>query len=240
MTLALLILLPAANGYRRKEEALVSRISPKILRFHVLANSDSPQDQELKLQVRDLLLDEIRKGGASDSKEQVSRYILENKNELEQKAERYMADCGFPYEADIRFEQSLFPEKTYGDMTFPAGRYDAVRVLLGEGKGQNFWCVLYPSLCYLDSTCSVVPDTSKTQLKSLLSEEDFSSLVRAGRPSFTYPAAKITGDTASDAKTSKTAISTSDSSDCKEKGQESESLPRVKIRLGLSRLFTKR
>ena len=157
MTLALMVFLTAMNGLRRKDEALASRIAPKVLRFHVLANSDSPEDQALKLEIKDLLLDTIRQGLGSEpeqdagdpppegpgpeagdglTKDQTASYILEHKAFLEKTAEAYMESCGFSYGADIRLERCLFPEKTYGDMTFPAGTYDAVRVLLGEGRGK--------------------------------------------------------------------------------------------------------
>lgn len=185
VTLWLMIFLTVMNGLRRKEEALAQRIAPEILRFHVLANSDSPEDQALKLEVKDLLLKEIREGmdpRAAESKEQVCSYIEANKAALEQEAALYMKARGFSYTADIRLEQCEFPEKTYGDMTFPAGTYDAVRVLLGNGKGKNFWCVLYPSLCYLDSTHAVVPDSSRDQLMALLSEDDFAALIKARHP----------------------------------------------------------
>lgn len=84
-----------------------------------------------------------------------------------------MESRGFSYGADIRLEQCLFPEKTYGDMTFPAGTYDAVRVLLGEGKGKNFWWRPLSSLCYVDSTHAVMPEDSRDQLKALASRGRF-------------------------------------------------------------------
>ena len=124
MTLALMVFLTAMNGLRRKEEALASRIAPKVLRFHVLANSDSPEDQALKLEVKDLLLDTIRQGlgsetaqgpeqdagnpqpegsgteaGDSLTKDQTASYILEHKAFLEETAEAYMESRGFSYGA---------------------------------------------------------------------------------------------------------------------------------------------
>lgn len=192
--LILMAFLIAMSGIRKKEESLASRIAPDILRFHVLANSDSPEDQALKLEVKDFLLEEIRDGvraagGNSAStasefltKSHIEQYICDNKTTLESAAKTYMTDRGFPYTAEIRLETCEFPAKTYGDMTFPAGTYDAVRVVLGDGAGQNFWCVLYPSLCYLDSTHAVVPDESKETLKSLLAEDDFEALLTARRP----------------------------------------------------------
>ena len=84
------------SGVRRQEEALAARIAPAVLRFHVLANSDSPEDQAIKLQVKDLLLKEIREGAgdAAQNKEELCRYISENRHELETAAENYMAECG--------------------------------------------------------------------------------------------------------------------------------------------------
>ena len=182
LTLGLLIFLLARSGLRRKEEALASRIAPEILRFHVLANSDSSADQALKLEVKDFILEKLQTGLTEEeaaSKEAISRNVTTHKAALETAAERYIKEQGFDYEVRIELEQCLFPEKTYGDMTFPAGTYDAVRVLIGQGKGKNFWCVLYPSLCYLDSTYAVVPNSSKSQLSALLSEDDFRALLNA-------------------------------------------------------------
>lgn len=186
--LILILFLLVMSGLRRKDEDLAARIAPEILRFHVLANSDSPEDQALKLEVKDLLLETIRIGLSKAHPElkesdftraQILTHVLDHRSELEQTAVTWIAEHGYSYPVDIRFESCHFPEKTYGDMTFPAGTYDAVRVLIGEGKGQNFWCVLYPALCYMDSTYAIVPDASKTTLKSLISEDDFLALMTA-------------------------------------------------------------
>ena len=170
------------SGVLSQEEALAAWIAPAVLRFHVLANSDSPEDQTIKLQVKDLLLKEIREGAgdAAQNKEELCRYISKNRHELETAAENYMAECGVSYSARIRLETCEFPMRTYGDLTFPAGTYDAVRVLLGNGEGKNFWCVLYPSLCYTDSIHAEMPEDSKEQLQALLPEEDFEALLTAG------------------------------------------------------------
>ena len=184
MVLALILtaFLLAMNGIRRNDEALASRIAPEILRFHVLANSNSAEDQALKLAVKDLLLEEIRAGVDSRSdKDMVEQYVLDNKSTLERIAEEFIAECGFDYPAKIALETCEFPQKTYGDMTFPAGTYEAVRVIIGDGGGENFWCVLYPSLCYLDSTYAIVPDDSRETLKALLPEDDFHALLTSNK-----------------------------------------------------------
>lgn len=236
--LVLMAFLLAMAGVRRQEGNLAARIAPEILRFHVLANSDSAEDQALKLEVKDLLLEEIQSGLATDdaisgglavtagsptgtpalTRADVETYIRENHAQLESAAETYMLTRGFDYSADIRLETCEFPEKTYGDMTFPAGTYDAVRVILGDGAGQNFWCVLYPSLCYMDSTHAVVPDSSKELLQTLISEDDFQSLLCA-RKGTGYAAREATRD----ASTQKT--------------EQDSLLPRIQIRFKLLELL---
>lgn len=129
-------------------------IAPKILRFHVLANSDSAKDQALKLRVKDLLLEKIRDGAAADQiagKEELKAYILSESSTLEAAAEDFIHSFGYDYGVHVGIETCRFPVRTYGDMTFPAGMYEAVRVTIGNGAGHNFWCILYPSLCYTDS-----------------------------------------------------------------------------------------
>ena len=206
LLLILMAFLLAMNGLRRRDEALAAKLAPEVLRFHVLANSDSANDQTLKLAVKDYLLEEIRSGLVSITetesadkwnhiaksapisqtttlltKDMVTSYVLDNKSVLETKAESFVKSCGFGYPVEIRLETCEFPVRTYGDMTFPAGLYDAVRVLIGDGAGKNFWCVLYPSLCYLDSSYAIVPDESKSILQAVLPEDDFQALLSARR-----------------------------------------------------------
>ncbi|MFR1833924.1 MAG: stage II sporulation protein R [Lachnospiraceae bacterium] len=161
---------------------LSQRIREQVLRFHVIANSNCRDDQDLKLEVRSFLLDKIalglseESGGAGSSKEQTASYVYLHKEELERAADDFIRSRGFSYSTNIELGVSHFPSKVYGDMLFPAGDYDAVRVILGKGKGRNWWCVLYPSLCFVSDTAAVVPDSSKEQLAGVLTEEDYQSL----------------------------------------------------------------
>ena len=171
-------LLTLSDG-RQKDEALAARIAPEILRFHVLANSDSSEDQNLKLKVRTMLLNSIYEDlGENASLEETKSYVLSHRNSLEKKAEHYMTKLGYDYPAHMELTNCYFPTKTYGDMVFPCGNYEAVRVKIGEGKGRNWWCVLYPPLCFTDSSYAVVPDTSKAILKSSMDESDYKSISR--------------------------------------------------------------
>lgn len=196
--LSLTVFLMILSKSRAQGMALAERIAPQILRFHVLANSDSPEDQALKLEVRDLLLNELsgaEYGSSSATKREISGYILTNRSDLEAQAETFIASRGFDYKVSIRLEQCEFPDRTYGDLSFPAGTYDAVRVLIGEGAGKNYWCVLYPSLCYLDSTHAVVTEDSKEQLRAVIPEDDFLALLSARRLEAKQKAADSSGST---------------------------------------------
>lgn len=162
---------------REKEERVAEALAPQVLRFHVLADSDAPEDQALKLQVRDLLLEEIRRGVPSCSeKSQIQRYIEDHESELEQTVNTFIKKQGFSCTADIRLEQAYFPTRVYGDLTFPCGVYDAVRVVIGSGNGHNWWCVLYPSLCFTSESFAVMPPDSEEELSGLLDESLFEEL----------------------------------------------------------------
>lgn len=177
ITCLLLALLLSMSKERNAEEAMAARIAPEILRFHVLANSDSTEDQNLKLKVRTMLLNTIyEEMGENASLEETKKYVRSHKNRLEKKAEKYMYTLGYDYPAHMELTTTYFPTKTYGDMVFPCGNYEAVRVKIGEGKGRNWWCVLYPPLCFVDSSYAVVPDTSKELLREALEPSDYLKL----------------------------------------------------------------
>lgn len=180
----LLVSVPMALDCARKaEEALSGELAPQILRFHVLANSNSDADQNLKLEVKQLLIDTMYEDLENKdlSKEELISYVNEHKDELQDTAEAFMLSKGYAYPADIRIERCYFPTKIYGDVTFPCGTYDAVRVLLGNGEGNNWWCVLYPPLCFSSASVCEVPDSSRQELKNLLEENDYRDLMKRRR-----------------------------------------------------------
>ena len=233
----------AMSGIRARDEALAADIAPKILRFHVLANSDSAEDQALKLCVKDLLLEKIRDGAAADQiagKEELKAYILSESSTLEAAAEDFIHSFGYDYGVHVGIETCRFPVRTYGDMTFPAGMYEAVRVTIGNGAGHNFWCVLYPSLCYTDSIHASMPEGSKETLKSLIPEDDFQALLKARPACFlksTSPA--VTGeDTSHTAITSVANPDNTDKTASKKSEQGTSSLPTVKVRFRIAELLS--
>lgn len=153
---------------------LSSNISNSVFRLHVIANSDSNEDQNLKYLVRDELLkymNSISKN--SKSKEEVIKLANKNIDTLHNIAKKVINDNGFDYNVKINIGNFLFPTKNYGDISLPAGNYDALRVEIGEAKGQNWWCVMFPPLCFIDVTSGVVPDESKGIIKNNLSVEEY-------------------------------------------------------------------
>ncbi len=152
-----------------------TNISDSVFRLHVIANSNSPEDQNLKYIVRDNLLkymNEICKN--CSSKEEAIKLVKENEANFKEIAIRTVNENGYSYNVNINIGNFEFPTKTYGDISLPAGYYDALRVEIGEAKGQNWWCVMFPPLCFVDISSGVVPEESKEQLKNNLSDEEYS------------------------------------------------------------------
>ena len=131
------------------------------IRFHVVANSNSPEDQALKLAVRDKLLEFVEAGLSAEAQGRgvslevldaafSEQWILAHLKDIEAAALAALRNegCNFPVQADIGVR--WIPAKTYGNITFPAGNYKALTVIIGEGAGENWWCVLFPPLCLID------------------------------------------------------------------------------------------
>ena len=162
-------------------DAMQAQIAQKILRFHVIANSDSKEDQRVKLLVRDAVgnLMEERLLGAKNLEES-RKIVAKNLDEITQTATDPLADAGYAYGATASLEVTEFPEKTYGSYTFPAGKYEALCVVLGKGEGHNWWCVLYPNLCFRGSVYEIIDEDAKEELKEVLDAEEYESIFRSG------------------------------------------------------------
>lgn len=156
---------------------LQTGIAQEIIRFHVRANSDSEEDQALKLQVKDAVVTYLQPILAESESIQQSHELLETHTEdIQQVAVETLQALGSEEPVSAYFEQSYFPMKTYGDITFPPGTYEAFRVDIGDHAGKNWWCVLYPPLCFVDAVYGVVPQESKTQLADVLTEEEYDAV----------------------------------------------------------------
>lgn len=150
-------------------------IANSVFRLHVIANSDSDEDQNLKYIVRDKLLEYMNELCINCStKEEAISIAQNNLNNFKELALQTIREEGFDYSVNVSIGNFEFPTKYYGDISLPAGYYDALKVEIGEAKGQNWWCVMFPPLCFTDVTSGVVPEESKEDLENTLTDEEFS------------------------------------------------------------------
>ncbi len=175
LSLGLLVLFGAAFG---QEQRMQKEISREILRCHVLANSDSMADQEEKMQVKDAVANYLRPLlQNTESKEDAVECVKKHLYNIEETAQKIAASK----EVTVSLEKDYFPEITYGDCTFPEGTYDALKIKIGEAKGHNWWCVLYPNLCFSGAIKPVVTEDDKSLLKNVLDEDCYCFLLRPAK-----------------------------------------------------------
>lgn len=123
-------------------------IRENVLRLHVIAASDSDADQEIKLQLRDELLVKGKEiFSQSSTKAEAEKKLSDGLGIMQAAADSFLGKNGYPYKASVSLEKSYFPTRAYEGFTLPAGIYDALKVTIGEGDGQNWWCVMFPALC---------------------------------------------------------------------------------------------
>ena len=155
-------------------DAVSSDISDSVFRLHVIANSNSDEDQALKYKVRDNLLNYMNNLCKNcNSKEDAINIVSTHQEEFKQIALETVKNEGFSYDIKIEIGNFEFPTKHYGDISLPAGFYDALKVEIGKAEGRNWWCVMFPSLCFIDISSGIVPDESKEELQNVLSDEEY-------------------------------------------------------------------
>lgn len=162
-----------------------SNLSNNVLRLHVIANSDSSDDQNLKYLVRDNLISYMNTLCTDcSSKEEVIQIANSNLNNFKKIAQNTIYNNGYNYEVNVELGNFEFPSKTYGDISFPSGYYDALRVKIGSATGKNWWCVMFPPLCFVNITSGIVPNSSKEKLQDNLSTEEYSVISNSNSPSY--------------------------------------------------------
>lgn len=153
---------------------VLENLSDNFFRLHILANSDSEADQNLKLKVRDTIIEYMNSQDFSEnSKSEVIDSVKNNLEIYKKIAEDVIRDSGFDYPVSIEIGNFYFPTKLYGNISLPAGNYDALRIKIGNAEGQNWWCSLFPPLCFVDISSGVIDNEAKEDLKQSLSEEEF-------------------------------------------------------------------
>lgn len=158
-------------------QAQQTDISEKIIRIHVVANSDSSFDQNLKLKIRDMLLSEYSPIFGALDKPEAAQRIRESHKAMEDSIKKQLSDWGVDYCANVSYAEEYFPERIYEDISLPAGKYDTVKVILGEGAGKNWWCIMFPPLC---SPNGEDREEAVTVLKDELTDEEY-KLITEGK-----------------------------------------------------------
>ena len=149
-------------------------ISNSVFRLHVIANSNTNEDQNLKYKVRDKLIEYMNSMlSSSSTKNDAINIAKSHLSEFKQVALNVIREEGFNYDVNVNVGNYEFPTKEYGDISLPAGFYDALKVEIGKAEGKNWWCVMFPPLCFVDISSGIVPEKSKQELKNNLSKEEF-------------------------------------------------------------------
>ncbi|WP_432662526.1 stage II sporulation protein R [Wukongibacter baidiensis] len=169
-----LISMYIADVYKNRES-----FKENLIRFHVIANSDASFDQALKLKVRDKILKEMGQKFTTNDILVAKEIIEVNTDYIEKIAMEEIKKNGFNYSVKVALEEHDFPTKNYGSITLPAGNYEALRVVIGNGEGKNWWCVLFPPLCFIDVKQGLTDEKTKGKLQEVLSEEEYEMISSA-------------------------------------------------------------
>lgn len=153
-------------------------LQSNMLRLHIIANSDSDEDQNVKLMVRDAVLKETGSKLADEDKEICKDNIVCNLDAVKEIADGVLAENGFDYASYVQYGKFAFPEKTYKSMILPAGDYYGVRIVLGEGKGHNWWCVMYPPLCFREGQEVQLSKESEKILREKLDKDTYDIITK--------------------------------------------------------------
>lgn len=162
-----------ATNYSKVQED----IARKIIRFHVIANSDSKEDQELKYLVKDALIKSLQPFLKEAESINESRDIINSKlSFIQNTAVHVIEENGYEYSVSATLSPSYFPMKVYGNYAFPCGYYEALQIKIGKAEGKNWWCVMFPPLCFVDETYSIVDEEGEEKLEFLLEEDELDAL----------------------------------------------------------------
>ncbi|MBQ4521325.1 MAG: stage II sporulation protein R [Lachnospiraceae bacterium] len=171
----------SADYKERKSEQ--EELSDHVIRFHVRANSDEEEDQLLKEEVKANLVAYVSPLLEQCSTKEESKMVLEDEmEELEKIALETIHEEGYDYTVSIYFSTEDFPMKEYGDILIPSGEYESLRVDIGEAAGQNWWCLIYPPLCFVDGSTVIVDEDGKEVLKEEVGEEAYQNMLIEEEP----------------------------------------------------------
>jgi len=170
------------SGFLISGITMQKSIAKKVVRLHIIPNSNSVFDQNLKLQVRDKIVEYLSPKLCNSNSIEESKIIIANNLENIKQLSKEITSQYSDYEINVSLGKSKFPTKTYENYSFPAGTYDALRITIGEGAGNNWWCVMFPPLCFTDSSVGAFSENSEEILENSLSKEELSTIKNSKKP----------------------------------------------------------
>nr|WP_300092956.1 stage II sporulation protein R [Sedimentibacter sp.] len=178
---AAFVLMAVLVSYSVESYMGMAKINEKVIRLHVIANSDSFEDQQLKYQVRNKVITTFNNQFENiSSKEDSEKIIIEKIGDIRQEAETVIKNEGYDYEVNVYYGNYKFPRKLYENIVLPEGYYDSVRIEIGMAEGKNWWCVMFPPLCFVDfgkDECTPVFEVdTEARLREVLTEEEIESI----------------------------------------------------------------
>ncbi|KAB1434280.1 stage II sporulation protein R [Candidatus Galacturonibacter soehngenii] len=174
-----------SNTYSMQK--LQSTLAQKIIRFHVIADNDTDESQQLKMKVKNETLKYMKTLLTGTEDLSTTRDILENNLEnIKNFALDVVEKEGYEYNVSAEFENCYFPIKEYGSLIFPAGYYDALKIKLGKAEGRNWWCVMYPNLCFVEGSYAVVNDEVKETLEGMLTPDEYHMLLQGNNTKISF------------------------------------------------------
>ncbi|WP_304341087.1 stage II sporulation protein R [Metaclostridioides mangenotii] len=172
------------SGEALKINNISKNYKEKLIRFHVIANSDSDEDQALKLKVRDEIISYLQpKLEKSKSIEESEKIIKSEYENLTNISNKVIVENGYDYNVKVGITYSKFPTKQYSNMVLPAGEYKALKVVIGKGEGKNWWCVMFPPLCFVDEENGVIDKETDEKLRSVLTDDEYKLITQKDRDS---------------------------------------------------------
>lgn len=176
LTLLILYIFITAKSYAN---SIFNELNNNIFRLHILANSNSDEDQNLKLKVRDEIINYIEDLTSScKNKEEVIEKVSESVASIKTICENVIKENGYDYSVNIEIGSFYFPTKYYGNISMPEGIYDALKINIGKAEGNNWWCSLFPPLCFTDISSGIIDEDSNELLKSNLDDEEYNIITK--------------------------------------------------------------
>ncbi|MBQ9766937.1 MAG: stage II sporulation protein R [Lachnospiraceae bacterium] len=191
--LSILLLLPE-HLFSDETAAPSLALEDRILRLHILAADDDTASQEIKLHVRDAVLALVREPLAeATTAAEAEAALLPLLDDIVRTANETLEQYGVSYLATAELSTEFFPIKQYGSLLLPPGEYRALRICLGDAEGKNWWCMLYPSLCFTEGITATIDEDEKEELRGLLTEEEYDTLFseEEAKPVFCFRLAEL-------------------------------------------------